>query len=251
MKYFYDTEFLEGTQTKRLLGIPYGKTKPTIDLVSIGIVAEDGRELYLISKGFNLREAWERYDLKPDINQGGMKKVYWIRENVLETIYFDLLKKANIYGDERNYWSFTYKNLKRLINKYGYTNTEIAEKVKEFVYNQTDEDKYYNQLSVMPIELYGYYSAYDHVVLCWLFGKMIDLPKGFPMYTIDLKQELDKKAEWMMLHAPIHKESIGGGKEWWLNEFKNFRDYPKQTNEHNALADARWNKELHNFIKLL
>lgn len=43
MKYFIDTEFIEGSQTKRLLSIPIGKTKPTIDLISIGIVPEDGR----------------------------------------------------------------------------------------------------------------------------------------------------------------------------------------------------------------
>ena len=41
MKYFIDTEFIESSQTKRLLSIPIGKTKPTIDLISIGIVAED------------------------------------------------------------------------------------------------------------------------------------------------------------------------------------------------------------------
>ena len=35
MKYFFDTEFIED-----------GKT---IDLISIGIVAEDGRELYLLN----------------------------------------------------------------------------------------------------------------------------------------------------------------------------------------------------------
>ena len=27
--------------------------------------------------------------------------------------------------------------------------------------------------------------------------------------------------------------------------------YPKQTNEHNALADARWNKQLYNFLNTL
>ena len=43
--------------------------------------------------------------------------------------------------------------------------------------------------------MYGYYSAYDHVVFSWLFGKMIDLPEGFPMYTIDLKQTLDELVE--------------------------------------------------------
>ena len=26
--------------------------------------------------------------------------------------------------------------------------------------------------------------------------------------------------------------------------------YPKQTNEHNALADARWNYELYKFLKI-
>ena len=37
MKYFLDTEFIEGTQ-KSWFG---RNTKPTIDLISIGIVAED------------------------------------------------------------------------------------------------------------------------------------------------------------------------------------------------------------------
>lgn len=41
MKYFIDTEFLEGTQDKTIFGIKYRKTKPTIDLMSIGIVAEE------------------------------------------------------------------------------------------------------------------------------------------------------------------------------------------------------------------
>ena len=27
--------------------------------------------------------------------------------------------------------------------------------------------------------------------------------------------------------------------------------YPKQTNEHNALADARWNRQLYNFLNTL
>ena len=43
MKYFLDTEFLEGTQKKW-----FGQTKPTIDLISIGIVCEDGREYYAV-----------------------------------------------------------------------------------------------------------------------------------------------------------------------------------------------------------
>ncbi len=65
-------------------------------------------------------------------------------------------------------------------------------------------------------ELWGYYSAYDHVVFCQLFGTMMDLPKGFPMYTRDIKQLCD---------------SIGNPR------------LPEQgKGEHNALLDAKWNK---------
>ena len=62
MNYYIDTEFLEGTQEKRIFSIKYGQTKTTIDLISIGIVAEDDREYYAISKEFNLKEAWNRWE---------------------------------------------------------------------------------------------------------------------------------------------------------------------------------------------
>lgn len=69
MKYYINTEFLEGSQERplilkgRLGNWMIGHAKPTIDLISIGIVAEDGREFYTISKDFNLKEAWNRFDL--------------------------------------------------------------------------------------------------------------------------------------------------------------------------------------------
>lgn len=36
-------------------------------------------------------------------------------------------------------------------------------------------------------EFWGYYCNYDWVLLCQMFGKMIDLPKGWPMYINDIK----------------------------------------------------------------
>jgi hypothetical protein len=62
-------------------------------------------------------------------------------------------------------------------------------------------------------EFWGYYSDYDWVVFCWLFGTMIDLPKGFPMYCHDLKQEIDRQK--LDIHQP-------------------------EESSHNALDDARW-----------
>lgn len=65
-------------------------------------------------------------------------------------------------------------------------------------------------------EFWGYYSDYDWVAFCWLFGSMIDLPKGWPMYCRDIKQLADQMGELAL---------------------------PEQTStEHHALADARWNK---------
>lgn len=52
MRYFYDTEFIEDGRT--------------IDLISIGVVAEDGREFYAISNEFDASAAGP-----------------WVRENVL------------------------------------------------------------------------------------------------------------------------------------------------------------------------
>lgn len=34
-----------------------------------------------------------------------------------------------------------------------------------------------------------------------------------------------------------------------IDNIKNRIDYPKQTNEYNALSDAKWNKKLYEFLK--
>lgn len=36
-----------------------------------------------------------------------------------------------------------------------------------------------------------------------------------------------------------------------LSAIQNSPNYPKQTNEHNALADAKWNYELYKFLNIL
>jgi len=75
-----------------------------------------------------------------------------------------------------------------------------------------------------PYRFWGYFSDYDWVVFCWLWGKMIDLPNDFPKYCLDLKQEMTR---------------LGVRRE----------DLPDNDKEHDALADARWNlavwKKLH------
>ena len=276
----------------------YGETKPTIDLISIGLVCEDGREYYAISKDFNLKETWNRYDEKVNENykpsyMGFLDghynpefiKTYWLRDNVLKPIweeliekerhyYLEMFKRINVWTKyiDDDYYKFTYKEFKRLINKYGKTNKQIAEDVYKFVYPEFNSketylgtinkfnNKFVKDYWVKDIynnpEFYGYYADYDWVVFCWLFGKMIDLPSGFPYYCKDLIQiehEIDSKLSTVMVDTAKIPENVTI--EEYVKMFnpmylkvKDRKEYPKQTNEHNALADAIFCKDLYNFL---
>jgi hypothetical protein len=39
-----------------------------------------------------------------------------------------------------------------------------------------------------PVELWAWTGAYDHVVLCQLWGPMTELPRAIPRYTRELRQ---------------------------------------------------------------
>lgn len=70
MKYFIDTEFHEHKKPIKFLGITIAKVW-TIDLISIGIKCEDGREYYAINRDLNLKYA---------------KKDKWLKINVLDKL---------------------------------------------------------------------------------------------------------------------------------------------------------------------
>jgi hypothetical protein len=69
------------------------------------------------------------------------------------------------------------------------------------------------------LELWSWYAAYDHVALAQLWGPMVNLPRGIPMFTRELQQR------WEDVGRPTMP--------------------PKPANAHDALADARWHRELH------
>ena len=218
-------------------------------------IQSNSREYYAICKDFDLKAAWDNE---------------WLRDNVLKPIWTELRiddyeepkRKDNArtiaiytgaYGRKmlitsllQDSW-FTYKDFKRLINKYGKTREQIAEEVKEFTVQQLH---IVNTDYIAPIEFYAYYAAYDWVVFCWLFGRMIDLPTGFPMYCNDLKQILDEKAKTLSGKIDTPNDRIVGynNLKEQLEYIKQHVNYPKQDNEHNALDDAKWDKELDNFI---
>ena len=90
--------------------------------------------------------------------------------------------------------------------------TYIAKDVASFIYGPCPQ-------------IWAYYAYYDWVALCQLFGTMMNLPSYFPKFCMDLKQLSHHKG------GPVHP--------------------PDPTDEHNALADARWNMELFRFLEPL
>lgn len=172
MKYFLDTEFIE--------------TVGHIELISIGIVAEDGREYYAVNTDADLSKASE-----------------WVIENVLMKMPEYKKNKSSV---QDHFSKFT-------------DNLHSTYWIKERIFEMTAGDP--------DIQFYGYFADYDWVVFCWIFGTMMDLPKGFPMYCRDLKQMMDERGltkEWKKEHCP------------------------DPVDEHNALADAKWNKKLYDLI---
>lgn len=142
---FFDTEFLED-----------GKT---IELLSIGMVRDDGEQYYAVVADADWERAnahqWLAEHVIPNISHGGVIP-YKLKKQIAE----DVIKFA---GDSPEFWAD--------------------------------------------------YSSYDWVALCQLFGTMMDLPKGWPMFCRDVQQ---------------------------YREFAHVHRFPQLTRtEHNALTDAQ------------
>lgn len=222
MKYFIDQEFIEGFRNPT-----FGRDHHFIDMISIGIVAEDGREYSALSSEYNFKEA------SP-----------WVVANVLTPLYI-----STVHGDNRNHY-----DVSNFHKHYGLTNKQIKNQVEEFIVRFHSGDNILREVldsNGNPITFYGYYADYDWVLFCSLFGTMMDLPNGFPMYCRDLKQMLDEynEKEW---YPGSLRYMEGSGVNITLGlaleKLKALDDYPKETNEHNALADAKWNKQLYEFL---
>ena len=147
MRVYFDTEFIEDGRT--------------IDLISIGLVREDGATYYAESAEADLSRASD-----------------WVRENVFPSL--------DGHGSKMR--------------------AVIADEIRAFVGPDP--------------EFWAYYADYDWVVLCQLYGRMIDLPDGWPMYCRDLKQLADEEG------MPIKQEG----------------------SVHNALGDAQWVRDTHDEI---
>jgi hypothetical protein len=157
MKIWFDTEFIED-----------GKT---IDLISIGMIDQQGNTLYLENADCDFSKASD-----------------WVREHVLpqltptHTSKSICIQPRHVIRDE--------------IVKFAGPNPEF----------------------------WAYYASYDWVVLCQLFGRMIDLPSHWPQYCLDIVQ--------MARMLNVTKEQLPADK----------------ADKHNALSDAIWCKEAYTYL---
>lgn len=167
----------------------------TIELISIALVCSDGREYYAINRQVNIANAST-----------------WVRDNV-----FSQLPKFpwDSGFDKRNDNLFKCRN-------------EIAEDILFFLSGSVLDANYDQSLNwekaIKDIEFWANYAFYDWLVFCQLFGMMMDLPRGLPMYCHDLRQEIDR-LKIPESELPIQTESL-----------------------HHALHDARWNRDVYNAI---
>ena len=139
----------------------------TIEMISLGIKCEDGRTFYAESSCFDERKANE-----------------WVQKNVLNNLKW--------YGN---------KNSTK-----GFCNCSTVDgKTEVFGTLNIIKDAVLDFITDIP-EFWGYYADYDWVVFCWLFGTMMYLPRGWPLYCRDLKQLADD------IEKPKFKNSLTKGK---------------------------------------
>lgn len=149
---------------------------------------EDGSTIELITIGLVCETDVEYYAVSRDFDPAHCND--WVKEHVLGHLPLPLWR----------------------------TKQQIAQEVKSFIESNT---------TTLKPEIWAYYAGYDWVAFCQLFGRMVDLPPGFPMFCLDVQQE-------------AHRYGILS------------RDLPEQSDaeQHHALLDARWTKLAHEWIEL-
>ena len=140
MRFWYDCEFLEDGRT--------------IDLISIGVLAEDGREFYAVSNEFDTRRV-AQHD--------------WLMENVMTSIDHDKFVVVDFQGAP------VVRDL-YVTDPAARTREQIKTSLWCFL-TEPGED----------IELWAWCGAYDHVCLAQLFGPMINMPRNIPFWTDDIR----------------------------------------------------------------
>lgn len=179
MRYFHDAEFFED-----------GKT---IELISLALVAEDGREFYACSLDmpFNrvAQDPWMRANVLAQLPNLG-DHAWMTREQIRDEV--TLFTGGGVGGTLTNGWTAPYRA------------PPVADPKPEF---------------------WCWYGASDWVAFYQLWGKLLDLPDRMPKWFRELKQLAADHGDVKLPAKP--------------------KDYEGR---HSALIDARWNRDVYNFL---
>lgn len=169
--YCYDTEFLDNGST--------------IELISIGIVCEDGREYYAVNS---------------EMPYDGIRNEPWLIKNVVPLLPLNDKIYPGGFGD-RPSWSL---DMKSTLVKPKWV---IRNEIREF-------------FMVGHPELWAYYGAYDHVALAQFWGKMIYLPKGMPMWTHELMQLIEHIPDFELPEQGIGQHNALVDAQWNMKVYQ-------------------------------
>lgn len=157
----------------------------TIKPISIGLVSDLGHSYYAI-----FADTWSLSDCSD-----------WVVQNVVS-------KLGPQYQDGR---------LSRAPHDNVFKpKAQIAAEVKELVLKRHTVPEGHHE----GPEFWAYYADYDWVVMAQLYGTMLDLPEGFPVFCMDLKQD--------MVRYGLGSDSL---------------PQADPSKAHNALYDAWWCKQ--------
>lgn len=156
----------------------------TIRLISIGMVTEEGATYYAVVDD-------------PELMRDAMLHP-WLPDNVM----CHLPGRLDARSGGGWVWDRAHKDFGAVRSR-----AQIAADVAYFLLGPG--------MPLTPVELWAWFGAYDHVALAQLFGPMVDLPPGIPMFTRELRQR------WEESGSP---------------------ELPVQHSAHNALTDAYWDR---------
>lgn len=190
MEVYYDAEFLEDGET--------------IGLISLALLGANNSEYVAINAGMDV-ERIGRHD--------------WLCKNVVP--HLPLVDKARVLKKIEH----------RAVRNMEFTDedpldfeldlTDINVKPVQVIANEVREF-----LRVPNLVLVSWYSGYDHVRLCQLWGPMVAKPPHVPMWTYDLRQA---------------QYELGVPDE----------DLPRRPEgeSHDVLSDARYHRQIARFLK--
>jgi hypothetical protein len=186
----------------------------SLDLISVGLAREDGASYYAVNH---------------DANWAKIATNRWLCENVVPHLPLSSkgVRKATP-GENTNVttaWVFSIDRSSTLVKP----DWVIANEVREFI------------LGVDGPELWADGASYSHVVLCWLWGTLRQVPAGIPAWTRDVRQEAERAGSPVIPPpaGPAARNALDDAREVlrrlkWLREHALCPSSPRAASFHQA-----------------